>query len=259
MMPVGYTADIPERPGPAYALDDSLPAVSGLNGKIAAYGGWQDDDVGDGGLGGLLASLSVPLGHSFGFQADGQVASVDGDFFGRVGGHLFWRNPATGLLGVYGSYEGFDDTDFNAWRIAVEGEAYLDMFTLRVMAGYEDLDVPVGTVDDSNLFAAADIAVYLNEDFKASVGYRHMNDMHMAAAGVEYQLQSNFFGGGTSVFAEGRVGEDDYAAVWAGVRLYLGAGEKSLIRRHREDDPGSFDETARIAEERFVCEKFCEE
>ena len=86
-----------------------------------------------------------------------------------------------------------------------------------------------------------------------------MNDMHLAAAGVEYQLQSNFFGGGTSVFAEGRVGEDDYAAVWAGVRLYLGAGEKSLIRRHREDDPGSFDETARIAEERFVCEKFCEE
>ena len=59
----------------------------------------------------------------------------------------------------------------------------------------------------------------------------------IGAVGLEYQLESSIFGGGTSIFAEGRIGEDDYAAVWGGVRLYLGQ-EKSLIRRHREDDPG---------------------
>jgi len=249
---VSLAADIPVG-GPAYAMDDDLPAVSGLNGKIAVYGGWQDDQVDDGGIFGVLGSVSVPLGHRFGFQADAQLAAVEDDIFGRLGGHLFWRDPSKGLLGIYGSVEGYDDTNFDAWRIAAEAEGYFDRVTLRMMAGFEDVNFGGGGGGggggvDSELFALADIAYYLNDDLKASLGYRHMNDTHMAAAGVEYQLQNGFFGSGTSIFAEGRVGENDYAAAWAGVRLYLGAGQKTLIRRHREDDPASFDETNRLAE-----------
>jgi hypothetical protein len=33
------------------------------------------------------------------------------------------------------------------------------------------------------------------------------------------------------------VGEDDHSTVWVGLRFYLGGEDKSLIRRHREDDP----------------------
>ena len=244
---VSLAAD-PPVDGQAYALDDNLPAVSGLNGKIAVYGGYQDDEVGDGGVFGLLGSVSVPLGHRYGFQADAQIAAVEDDLFGRLGGHLFWRNPALGLLGIYGAVEGYDDTNFDACRLAAEGEVYFDRVTARIMAGIEEVDFPGGGGSDLGAFGVADLAYYFNDDLKASVGYRHMNDTHMAAAGIEYQLQNGFFGSGTSLFAEGRVGENDYAAAWAGVRLYLGAGQKTLIRRHREDDPGAFDETNRRAE-----------
>ncbi|MGR3291066.1 MAG: hypothetical protein ACU0C9_07700, partial [Paracoccaceae bacterium] len=33
------------------------------------------------------------------------------------------------------------------------------------------------------------------------------------------------------------IGKDDFVSVWAGLRVYLGAEDKTLIRRHREDDP----------------------
>ena len=36
---------------------------------------------------------------------------------------------------------------------------------------------------------------------------------------------------------DGRLGEDGYTSVMAGVSLYFGGEDKSLIRRHREDDP----------------------
>ncbi len=250
----GSAADLPDA-GRAYALDESLPAVSGLNGKIAVYGGYQDDEVDDGGIFGVLGSVSVPLGHRFGFQADAQVAAVEDDVFGRLGGHLFWRDPSKGLVGIYGAVEGYDDTDMDAWRIALEAEAYLDRITIRGLAGYEAVDLPAAAGgDEDGVFALADLAYYINDDFRASIGYRHMNDTHMGAAGLEYQLQTGLFGSGTSVFAEGRVGDNDYAAAWAGVRLYLGGGEKSLIRRHREDDPPAFDETNRRGEcQSFKC------
>jgi hypothetical protein len=240
-----YEPDAPK----AYALDENLPAVSGLNGKIAVYGGYQEDEIDDGGIFGAVGSISVPLGHRFGAQVDAQVAAVEDDVFGRLGGHLFWRDPSKGLVGVYGAVEGYDDTDMDAWRIALEAEGYIDRVTIRGMAGYESVNLPFPANDEDGIFAVADLAYYINDDLKASIGYRHMNDTHMAAAGVEYQLQASIFGGGTSIFAEGRVGDNDYAAAWAGVRLYLGAGQKSLIRRHREDDPAAFDETNRRGEQ----------
>ncbi len=43
-----------------------------------------------------------------------------------------------------------------------------------------------------------------------------------------------------SLFAEGRIGEDDYHGVWGGVRFYFGQHDKTLIRRHREDDPNDW-------------------
>ena len=38
-------------------------------------------------------------------------------------------------------------------------------------------------------------------------------------------------------FIEGRVGENDYKAIWGGIRFYVGQNDKPLISRHREDDP----------------------
>ena len=225
-------------PAPDAPLAASLPAVSGVNGKISGFGGWEDHDLGpDGGLVGIDGSISFPLGQMFGFQVDGLASSLDGNFIGGAAGHLFWRDPSVGLLGLYGSWVTRDDSGVDTWRIGVEGAYYSGPISIEAVVGYDDADVPaIILIDDENLFAQADLAYYATPDLRFSVGYRRLNDIDMAAVGAEWQLPNDFIGG-TSLFAEGRVGEDDYASVWAGLRVYLAAENKTLIRRHREDDP----------------------
>ncbi len=210
-----------------------LPAVSGVNGKISAEGGLFDAE----GFGALSGSLSLPLGHSYGVQIDGSVGTFDEEFFGSAGGHLFWRNPDYGLLGVYGSYTALDGVDGEVSRIGVEAEYYWNQVTLKGVIGAEflDLDAPIN-YDETNLFAFSDIAYYAMDDLELSVGHRYTGEKHALALGVEYQLNQPIFASGVSLFAEGRIGEDEYRGAWAGVRMYLG-DEKTLIRRHREDDP----------------------
>lgn len=210
-----------------------LPAVSGVNGKISAEGGLFDAE----GFGALSGSLSLPLGHSYGVQIDGSVGTFDEEFFGSAGGHLFWRNPEYGLLGIYGSYTALDGVDGEVSRIGVEAEYYWNQVTLKGVIGAEflDLDAPIN-YDETNLFAFSDIAYYAMDDLELSVGHRYTGEKHALALGVEYQLNQPIFASGVSLFAEGRIGEDEYRGAWAGVRMYLG-DEKTLIRRHREDDP----------------------
>ena len=40
-----------------------------------------------------------------------------------------------------------------------------------------------------------------------------------------------------ALFVEGRAGQGSDHGVWGGVKFYFGQKDKSLIRRHREDDP----------------------
>jgi hypothetical protein len=229
-------ADLPPYQAPATPPAESLPAVSGPNFKIDGFGGYFETENTDGGVAGASGSFTMPLGERFGAQLDGMAASVDGDFIGGVAGHLFWRDPATGLLGAYGSYVTRDNSGIDTWRLGAEGELYFGQLSLEAIAGYEDVDSPAGIVDDSNIFAIADAAYYITDDFRVSVGYRHLLDIHIGAVGMEYQLPSDFVSG-ASLFAEGRIGEDEYAGVWGGLRIAFGGGDKSLIRRHREDDP----------------------
>ena len=221
---------------PASPPADSLPAVSGINFKIDGFGGYSETENVDGAVGGVSGSLTVPLGERFGAQLDGMAASVDGDFVGGVAGHLFWRDPSTGLLGAYGSYVTRDGSGIDAWRVGAEGELYFGQLSLEALAGYEDVDSPGGFVDDSNVFAVADAAYYVTDDFRVGVGYRRLLDVNIGAVGFEYQLPTDFVSG-ASVFAEGRIGSDDYAGIWGGLRFAFGGEDKSLIRRHREDDP----------------------
>jgi len=53
--------------------------------------------------------------------------------------------------------------------------------------------------------------------------------------GLEYQASRNDRYG-LSLFGEGRSDGNDYTGVWGEIRLYFGEN-KSLIRRHRENDP----------------------
>ncbi|MEH6725337.1 MAG: hypothetical protein V7703_04195 [Hyphomicrobiales bacterium] len=215
-----------------------LPAVSGINGKISVLGGSLFDD----GYGALSGSLSVPVGVRFGLQLDGSVGTHDGEFIGGGAAHLFTRDPNIGLLGLYGSYSHIENLDAGVSRIGVEAEYYWQQFTLKAVVGAEFFDVDNSVdVDDESLFAFSDISYYPNDNLELSIGHRYTAGTHALALGVEYQLDQQIFSSGVAVFLEGRVGENDYQGIWGGVTLYIG-DDKSLIRRHREDDPDDWGE-----------------
>lgn len=248
-----HAADMPAyEPAPVAVVPAAdLPAVSGINGKIDLFGGYtwsdlgdedDDDDDSDSEFWGGTGSFSVPLGPLFGFQADGLLASSDGDAVWGVGGHLFWREPTKGLLGLYAGYTRFEEYDSDVTQVAAEGEAYFGRFSVEALLGYEfynldddfDFDDDDGD-DDGSIFGGLDLAFYATDNLRVSAGYRYQAERSMGVVGAEYMLPVNSFAA-PAIFAEGRVGEDDYAAVLGGVRLYFGE-QKSLIRRHREDDP----------------------
>jgi hypothetical protein len=219
-----------------YAPPGPLPAVSGLNYNLAAFGGYaRIDDRGpgnnlSGGLGGVGGTIVAPLAHAYGLKLSGLVGGWEGEAFYGGAAHLFWRDPAIGLLGVYGSYTRTDAGSAALGRLAVEFQRYLGQYSIEGQIGWEGVDV------SSNLFTRLDLGYYLNENLKLRIGHRYTDERHLLAVGAEslFRTAGNH---ALSGFVEGRFGKD-YTVAWAGLRLYFGA-DKSLIRRHREDDPGN--------------------
>jgi hypothetical protein len=122
---------------PALAFGaDGGPAVSDPNGKLSVEGGQYDGDQSFLTLG----SYTLPLGHSFGLQADGALGRIDEDTMGGGGVHLFTRDPSSYLLGVYGSYHTWDSIDI--WRAAAEFQLYVHQVSLDGLAGFEGVNVP---------------------------------------------------------------------------------------------------------------------
>ncbi len=262
-------ADAPIRKSPpTLPIFVQLPAVDGINGKISGFGGWLDNGGRDifvtpagaafalptpnrsQGLFGANGSISIPLGQRFGLQIDGQASSARGAFVGGGAAHLFTRDPAVGLLGLYGSAtrnNAFGGS--NIYRLGGEAEAYFGRFTISGTAGWEQTQSGsrfVGTVPGFNVFDLGgrrsrfydmvDLSFYPTDNWKVSVGHRFVGGNHMAAFGTEYLVS---LGGGTaaSAFVEGRIGDRNNRAVFGGLTIYFGQKDKTLIRRHREDDP----------------------
>lgn len=204
----------------------ALPAVSGLNGKLSGSGGIVNGD----GRGAATGTLTVPLGFDFGAQIDGAIGGFDGDTSGGIAGHLFTRDPSSYLFGAAAMYQAIGNNDI--FRIGPEVEIYLDRFSIEAMAGYEDAD---NGGDD--LFFAGDLAFYPDDNLRISAGYSRSLGIDVAQFGLEWMPNIDFFLP-VSVFSQVQVGEGNFESVWAGIRIYFsGDRNKSLIRRHREDDP----------------------
>ncbi len=219
--------------------DYGRPAVSAPNGKVSVFGGKMDPS-----LFGVTGAFTVPLGHSFGLQVDGMVGSGRGAAFYGFGGHAFWRDPAKGLLGIYGSHVNWEASTVNASapggavtdvlgadvnKFGVEGAAYLGRWSLEGLAGYQ-----FGSY--TGFTGKVMLAVYPTDNFRLDGGFRYLNGVG-AIGMVDAEWQPHQ-GTGLTVFASGSLGENDYSQVLGGVRYYFGDTGKSLIRRHREDDPG---------------------
>jgi hypothetical protein len=252
------------KPNPALPVFAQLPAVDGLNAKISGFGGWGAVERRDTfaipglnnnrqtGVFGVQGSVSIPLGQSFGFQIDGLAASRRNAFLGGAGAHLFWRDPSKGLFGLYGS--AIRNNSFGGltnYKAGIEAEAYFGRFTLSGVAGWEggnSKTLLVGQTAAFNVFDTfgtngrifdkVDLSWYPTDNWKLSVGHRYVGGQHAAALGTEVLFG---LGGGTAaaVFVEGRIGERDNRAIIGGLTLYFGQKDKTLIRRHREDDPAN--------------------
>jgi hypothetical protein len=208
----------------------ALRAVSGPNGKVEIGGGFADlddlssDEVLRGG-----AAFSIPIGDMFGIQADLTALDVFGDT--AVGGalHAFTRNPNSYLLGAYGGY--VDAGPSNIWYIGPEAELYLGSISIEAIGGYMDISDGVG----SEFYAVGDVAFYATDNLRLQVGASTVAGFESARAGLEWFLSDT--GIPASFTLEGRIGEDGFSSATAGFNLYFGGEDKSLIRRHREDDP----------------------
>jgi hypothetical protein len=179
----------------------------------------------------------VPLGTRFGFQLDGLVAGSDSPSQSSLaaigaGAHLFWRDPAVGLLGAYGNYvhsNAFGSSNMGSG--AGEGALYLDRIRLDALVGVQG-----GTGNPAWLFNVAQLSYYPIDNLRGWVGQRYVFGRTALSLGAEYGIAT---GSGTmpALFVTGTRLEDGTAAFLAGMRLYLGQRDKPLISRQREDDP----------------------
>jgi hypothetical protein len=232
----------------SYSPDFSIagPAVSAPNGKLGAFGGViGDDDTAYGAFG----AFSVPLGHPFGLQVDGMVGSADDDLFYGVAGHLFWRDPSVGLLGFYASYAKWDSSTTavleatpdgpiplgsvqetigaEVGKVGLEGEAYLGRLSLEGMVAYQ-------FGDEEGIAGKGTVAFYPTDDLRFDISVIHLKGPGFSGGvGIEWAPPA---AGGLALFADASIDEDDDVRAFGGATFYFGP-EKSLIQRHREDDP----------------------
>jgi hypothetical protein len=218
-----------------------VQAVDGVNGKLAGLGG----SFGNKSYYAAEGALAAPLGCEFGAQLDLNGGSFDGRFIGTVAGHLFWRNPAQGLVGAYGDFTQWDKFGgVRAGHIGPEAEGYYGQWTLQGIAGAEfgnSASGIVGAVTQTfnvrtRFFDEINLAYYPQDNFEVYAGHRYLGGKNAAAFGGEWGIPMNN-GMMAGLFAEGRAGEGSYHGAWGGIRFYFGQKDKSLIRRHREDDP----------------------
>ncbi len=219
--------------GAAFAADidvTQLPAVSAPNGKIEIYGGWT-------GLNGFssssafrgAASFSVPVGERLGLQADIAAANAFGDTLYGGTLHAFTRDPNSYLFGLAGGLGSSSSTGFG--YVGPEAELYMGNVSLEAYAGFISLNNAGVTTGD--LFALGDAALYATPDLRLGLGVSTVAGFKSAHAGLEWQMESTPI----SFKLDGRIGDNGFAAATAGLTFYFGGTEKSLMRRHREDDP----------------------
>ncbi|MEM7068027.1 MAG: hypothetical protein AAF478_04010 [Pseudomonadota bacterium] len=219
----------------------TAPAVSGVNGKLSFGYLGLDIDPQSNGFANISeegffseASVTVPIGERFGVQLDATYGDLGGNldlqYYG-VGGHVFWRDPNKALLGLYTHYKKYGDYLEN-YQIAAEGEIYLDRVSLEFLAGIDGINTAFE--DDTTFVGEGVIAYYPTDDIRLSAGIRRSFETTSVILGAEALAHGN--GYSSSLFVDASL-DDQVASVSAGLRIYFGSKNKSLIRRHREDDP----------------------
>ncbi len=209
------------------------PAVDEINGKLGYSGGQMDSFEGHN----FDVSVAIPITHQFGFQADGLYSLVDGEDFGGGAGHLFWRDPAFGLVGIAGGFLTREGVD--TYQVGVEAEYYFERLTVGAFAGAGhieyDFSTPFISTDLTRFIGRLSADYYLWDDLRVGVSFTTAFENNLGKIEAEYETAVR----GLAITAEVAMGSNDYDHWLVGVRWYFGGGGKSLRERHRSSDPAS--------------------
>jgi hypothetical protein len=206
------------------------PAVSALNGKVSYAGGAMNGSEGHN----VEGSLSLPVAHQFGLQADALYSRISGgDFYGGAG-QLFWRDPEFGFLGLAGG--GLYRDGVNTFQTGAEGGYYLGPLTLGFFAGVGSIEYSVSApfveTDPVGFIGRLSLDWYPLKDLRLGGSYTTVFDNNLFRADAEYQTPIRGF----ALTAEVAGGDYGYDHWLLGTRYYFGSG-KPLRDRQRQDDP----------------------
>lgn len=206
------------------------PAVSAPNAKIAFEAGALDLPA-PAFLSHAAGTLTLPLGDRFGLQADLSLAAAPG--FSAGGAlHLFTRDPQGYLLG--GALGLVRTPGALVVAAGPEAELYFDRWTLEAWGGLSYVH-PAGGPDRVAPFVMADVATYPIDNLRLSLGLSLVDGYGALHGGAEYLLEGA--GLPLALTADARLGADGAVRASLGLKAFLGGTPKSLLRRHREDDP----------------------
>lgn len=217
---------------PGKSILSDPPAVEDINAKVSYLGGWMESAEGHN----FDASISLPVTHTIGFQTDGLYSQIGSlDFYGGAG-HLFWRNPELGLVGVAGGYLSRSGVD--TFQVGAEAEYYIGRFSFGAFAGVGRIayskPVPFIETEPTRFVGSLRTDWYPFDELRIGAGYIAAFDNNLFKGDIEFQTPI----AGLALTAEGAIGDHHYDHVLFGVRYYFGA-EKTLCDRHRRLDPRS--------------------
>ena len=205
-------------------------AVDGNNGKADITGGSMNSHWGEN----LNASLTLPVAPHLGLQTDGLFTRVGAENFGGGGLHLFWRDSDKGLLGF--AVGGIKGELLYGLQGGMEAEYYLKQFTFGATlgAGTIQYNHPAPFIDThpTDVYATASLSYYPVDNLMVQGAYSRLFGNNLGELLLEYQTPVR----GLSLFSELAKGDNGYDHALFGLRYYFGK-DKSLIQRHREDDP----------------------
>lgn len=235
-------------PSAPVRAEGPAPAVSAVNGKISGEAGMTGVNGESSGVGAAKGSITTPLGHAFGLQLDGVAGTSFNAPFGGGTAHLFWRDPAIGLLGPVVSIAGGSSVRLG-WYGA-EAELYAGIFTFGAWGGYHDATDGAFGVSASSGFYGGSITAYPTPDLAVSLGASSEFSRIAGTGGLEFQpdllARHN-----VAFYVNGELAQHSAYSVTAGVRFYFGP-DKPLIRRHREDDPPAIGTASAAFESAFA-------
>ena len=232
----------------------NISGISGLSPRLSPGNSTRQSSTYWNGIGGGIGTLTVPLGHAFGAQVDLGSGAIGNRPRGEASTHLFWRDPDKGMIGVLGSGMLLGSkVGRGVWTAAGEFEAFLDRFTARTVIGMQGSSAYTANLSRRQIKAyggrqafitpdyfhdLTEVTFYPIDDLALSAGHIYSFGRNAVTGEVEYMLPQ-FRGGNIapSVFVSGAYGWNASSNIMAGLRVYFGNHDKSLIRRHREDDP----------------------